>query len=111
MASSLSGAASPASYLRFSTSATHLLDVVSKGNREGLGRHSHSLFIAFQSTVLIFQGLLYVRRALPYTILCSVCSLLVAVGDGFLPQPFWQHFVPAHSRKVPDRTVGNKGGG
>ena len=44
-----------------------------------------SLFIALQSTVLIFEGLWYVGGAVPLAVLGPVCSLLVAFGDSFLP--------------------------
>ena len=77
--------ASPASCCLLATIATHLLGVVSKCNGEGLGRYLHSLFITFQSTVLILQGFIYVRRALPLAILGSVFSMLIAFGDSFLP--------------------------
>ena len=60
-------------------------NVVSEGNAKGLNRRWHSLFIAFQSAVLVFESLWYVGRTVSLAILCSVRSLLVAIGDRFLP--------------------------
>ena len=39
------------------------------------------------------------RRAALLAILNQVCSLLVAVGDSFLPQFFRRHFLPTHDRR------------
>ena len=40
---------------------------------------------ALQSTVLIFEGLWYVGRTIPFTILGPVRSLLIVFSDSFFP--------------------------
>ena len=74
-------------------------------------RHVYSLFIALQITVLIFEGLWYIGRAVPLAVLGPVRSLLVAFGDSFLPQIVRLRFVSAHVRESPDRRVGGERGG